>query len=349
VRGARQSHGSKRPGLVPATGTHHRMNVGYSLMNFSRQSGRVISASMRERLASWRELLDLCGRKATRKRVHALRVVTLRIQAELERDLADLPRASHQAQALVRFGKRAEKLRRALGPVRELDVWIGKLQGLRASLTETGDYVPRSIYDCICGIDRLEDRLKQKRRTAEKKLVAEIEKRGGHLGKASEDAEGALSEFVFGEEAGIGEELATRFRAVRTEFSTFDEGNLHEFRKRIKTVRYLAEIHAGADRACAQIAMQMKKVQSAIGEWHDWQALAHEIRRGHHVKSKALTELLDTVAAESFGTAVSTVHSISARMPGEGTTQAEDLRVEGRKLPVRGDLALVTDLNKKLA
>ena|GEM_PF-1021051 len=330
-------------------GTHHRMDEGYSLMNVGKQAGGAASTTMRDRLAAWRELLDLCGRKATRKRVHALRVVTLRLQAELDRDLADLPRASHQAQAILRFSKQAEKLRRALGPVRELDVWIGKLRGLRASLKETGDYVPRSTQETVRGIDRLEERLKRRRSDAEKRLEAAIDKQGSHLVKASEDVVAGLSDFVFGPGAGIAGELVTHFRAVQADFPAFDEGNLHEFRKRIKTVRYLAEIHAGANRASAQIASQMKKAQSAIGEWHDWQALAHEVRHGHRAKSKALAQLLDTLTAESFEAAVSTVHLISARMLGEGTAQVEAMHVEDRKPPVRSDSSPLADLSKKLA
>jgi len=318
-------------------------------MNIRKRAEGAASTTMRDRLAAWRELLGLCGRKATRKQVHALRVITLRLLAELERDLADLPRASHQAQAILQFGKQAEKLRRELGPVRELDVWIGKLRGQRASLNETGDYVPRSMHDWIDGIDRLEARLKKKRGNAEKKLVAAIKERGGHLVAASEEVDGALSEYVFGDEPGIAEELAARFGAVRAEFSTFDEENLHEFRKRIKTVRYLAEIHADADRACAHIATQMKKVQSAIGEWHDWQELGREAFHGRHAKNKSLAELLHTVTAESFEAALSTVHTVSARMQGEDTGQHEVLQPEDRKLPVRDDYGSHADLDKKLA
>ena len=307
------------------------------------------STTMRDRLAAWRELLDLCGRKATRKRVHALRVVTLRMQAELERDLTELPDASHQAQAILRFSKQAEKLRQALSPVRELDVWIGKLRGLRASLDETATYVPRSTQESIRGIDRLEARLKKKRSNAEKKLVATIEKRGGHLIRASEDVDGSLSHSVFSAEAGIAEELVSRFRAVRADFSEFDEENLHDFRKRIKMVRYLAELHAGANRACAQIASQVKKMQSAIGEWHDWQELGLEAQHGRHVKNKPLAELLNSVTAESFEAALATVYNISARILGEGTTPSSYLHNELSKPPARSDPGFHAELDKKLA
>jgi hypothetical protein len=55
--------------------------------------------------------------KAHAKAAHALRVVTLRIQAEVENKVVDLPHASHPAQAMLRFGKLAEKLRAALRSV----------------------------------------------------------------------------------------------------------------------------------------------------------------------------------------------------------------------------------------
>lgn len=318
-------------------------------MNSRKRADRVVAPkSVRDRVVAWRRLLERCGVKATRKRVHALRVVTLRLQAELERDRNDLPGASHQAQAILRFSKQAEKLRRALSPVREFDVWIGKLRGLRTSLTETGDYVPRSMQESVRGIDRLEERIKKKRNDAEIKLVAQIGKRQSHFVRASEDVDEALSEYVFGKEAGIAGDIVERFRAVRADFSTFNEENLHEFRKCIKTVRYLAEIHASTDRACAQIATQMKKMQSAIGEWHDWQELGLEARR-HRGKSKELAELLDTVTAEAFDIALSTVQMISASILGEDALTSESLQVEGGKLPARDDEPAVGALDKQLA
>jgi CHAD domain-containing protein len=318
-------------------------------MNTGKRLEGAASTTMRDRLAAWRELLDLCGRKATRKRVHALRVVTLRMQAELERDLAELPHASHQAQAILRFSKQAEKLRQALSPVRELDVWIGKLRGLRASLSETGAYVPRSIQESIRGIDRLETRLKKKRSVAEEKLVAAIEKRGRNLVRASEAVVGSLSDNVLGAEPAMAGELVSRFRAVMTEFSTFDEENLHDFRKRIKTVRYLAELYAGADRACAQVAQQMKKMQSAIGEWHDWQELEREASQGRSAKNKPLGGLLNSVTAEAFESALATVQNISLRILSESTNPAEPLRVYDRKPPARSERILHTDVDKRLA
>jgi CHAD domain-containing protein len=250
-------------------------------MNFKKRAGTADRTTLHERLAAWLELVARCGNKPTRKRVHALRVATLRLQAELERNVCEVPRASHQAQAMLQFGKQAEKLRQALGPVREFDVWISKLRGLRASFIKPDEYVPRSMQECLRGIDRLEERLQRTRRTAEKKLVAAIEKKGERFVKAAEKLEATPEGEGPADAAEIAAGLVVRFGRVRAEFPVLDEANLHEFRKNIKTVRYLAEMHA-ADRQCARIATRMRKLQSAIGEWHDWQALAHETPRGHH-------------------------------------------------------------------
>jgi CHAD domain-containing protein len=318
-------------------------------MNLKKQAGKADGTTLHQRVAAWLELLARCGSKPTRKRVHALRVVTLRLQAELERDVSELPRASHQAQAMLQFSKQAEKLRQALGPVREIDVWIGKLHGLRKSLSASEEYVPRSMQECLRGIDRLEDRLQRKRRSAGKKLAAAIEKKKDRFVDAAEKLEATPEDPKLSDPAGIAEELAVDFRRVQAEFSALDEANLHEFRKRVKTVRYLAEMHAGADRKCARIATQMKKLQGAIGEWHDWQALAFETRHMEHAWSKPLAELLESVSKETFDTALETAHNVTARMFGEGAEKADLLRPSDRKLPARSEGGQLDDADKKSA
>jgi CHAD domain-containing protein len=295
-----------------------RIGRRLELMNSPGQAGGRASQSLRDRVGVWQKLVERCGKKPTRKRVHALRVVTLRIQAEVEHEMGELPHASHQAQAMLRFGKQAQKLRAALGSVRELDVWIGKLQDLRGSLSKTTEYVPRSTRDTVRQIERLEERLTRRRWTAGQKLLAEIEKRRQDLMDAGDDLQQAASDRedeMHGNEAAA---ILKEFAAVAAEFPTFDEENLHDFRKRIKKVRYLAEI-CGGDPECGRIAAQMKKLQSAIGRWHDWQELARTASRGKHAKDVELKELLDSLAAEAFEAALAVCHGAMVRMDSFGT------------------------------
>jgi len=313
-------------------------------MSHTQPTAGVLPLTLRDRVAVWRELLDQCGRKPLRKRVHALRVVTLRIQAELEHELAELPSASHQAQAMLRFGKLADKLRQVLGPVRELDVWIGKLQKLRTSLGNTTEYVPRSTRECIRQMERLEDRLRKKRRSAAEKLIAQIAKRRGDLVQVSDEVDQLARDRLHTADTDIVETILKQFADVASRFSAFDEENLHDFRKQIKKVRYLAEIHQDADPICGRIATQVKKVQSAIGEWHDWQVLARTAKHGRYARQVELGELLDSLAGETLEAAIATCHSIKARIldlhagpPSNG--------VEG-KPPLRSGLLPSTSLRR---
>jgi CHAD domain-containing protein len=309
------------------------MRKGSSSMSSRNRSVKAGPKTMIDRLAGWRLLLERCARKPVRKNVHALRVLTLRVQAELEQDLNEQWGDSEKGIAIARFRRQAAKLRRALGPVRELDVWLDALSGLRASLTEAGSYVPRSTSEAVFGIERLEVRLKRKRRGAGKKLVQEIEQRKGQLVSASENVEAAMGSSVLGHRPALGEEIAARFKAISKELPKLDAENLHDFRKRIKVVRYLAEMHGDVDPICTEIGVQMKKMQGAIGAWHDWQALAREVRDGGRAKDEPLAELLDTLTAESFDAVIATVESIRSRLNSKPEDQAERTLRISRKPP----------------
>jgi CHAD domain-containing protein len=293
------------------------------------------SQTLRDRMATWRELVEQCGRKPTRKRVHVLRVVTLRIQAEVEYEMNQLPRASHEAQAMLHFENVADRLRNALGPVRELDVWIGKLRRLQDSQSGTVDYLPRSSRETIRQIGRIEERLTTKRQKAGLKLVAEIEKRHQNLMMASRDVERATGERRHDLDGEQASSLLNEFAKLVGEFPIFDEENLHDFRKRIKNIRYLAEIHR-ADPTCGQIASQLRKAQSAIGEWHDWQVLARIASRGKHSKDVEAGELLNSVAAEAYEAAVGVCHNMMRRMADLAQNRHAGSQ-HMRKAPVRGE------------
>lgn len=307
-------------------------------MNQTGGSDELESQSLSERLSEWRGLVERCGRKPGRKRVHALRVVTLRIQAEVEGELRDLPCASHEAQAILDFGRRAEKLRDSLGAVRELDVWIGKLKDLRESLSESTGYVPRSTRETAQQIERLEDRLARKRDKAAEKLVAAIERRHDDLLSAASDVEKATGERAAEVDEGRASKLLKEFAGIVAEFPSLDEGNLHDFRKRIKKIRYMAEIQA-ADPVCDRIAVQVKKGQDAIGEWHDWQVLARTSGSGKHAKNSHAVELLSSLTSEAYETALEVCDSVMQRMA-DLAHETDSSSKTSRKPPARSEAAM---------
>ena len=303
------------------------------------------------RLAEWRQMLAQCSRKPTRKRVHNLRIVILRIQAELQHRFRDDGADAESTIAANRWIKQAEKLRQVMGDTRETDVWIGKLGSLRTSLRETGTYVPRSNRECLRQIDRLEDKLQLKRRELEQDLQGELEDCRKQMVGISKDVEGMAESEAAGKMDGGAEDILKQFAEVAAEFPTLDGENLHEFRKRIKTVRYLAEMLAVDHPETRQPAALLKKMQSAIGEWHDWQQLARMSRRMHEGRKKydELSELLEALTAESLEKALDVCERLAARLLKSDRETSKSFMGDGRKPPRRSAMVISALEDAKLA
>lgn len=56
------------------------------------------------------------------------------------------------------------------------------------------------------------------------------------------------------------------------------EDNLHAYRLETKNVRYIAEM-AGEDETARRIVAELKRMQDAIGEWHDWLELTERAHK----------------------------------------------------------------------
>jgi CHAD domain-containing protein len=290
------------------------------------------------RFTDWQRLLVRCGRKPTRKRVHALRVATLRVLSVMEYQIAEGGVAAAGAKAATRWCKHASKLRRVLSSVRAADVWISKLDKLRKSLSATNAYVPRSDRECLRQIDGFQKRLRQKREAWGRDLVAEIEVRSDRLEQRSREVEQAAEHSNSETKNGNSKQIREQFAAVAADFRVLDASNLHEFRKRIKKVRYLAEIFAATDPEAPRQASALRKMQSAIGEWHDWQELAAESRRQDD-KHAELAELLETLAAESFEKTVDLCHRSTERLLKNGEHAGEVEQSVPKKPPARSAVA----------
>lgn len=270
-----------------------------------------------QQLETWRQLLAQCGRKPSRRRAHALRVVTLRLESELEFWLRSQDSAAPPARLAQRWCELGNKLRRALGPVRETDVFLAKLASLRdnASRTKTGSQ-PAPTRSCLRQIASLERRLARKRQTAARKLVVKIEDRRKRLDHSTEELETVLASSISQSRALYVTAIYDLFASLAAEFPTLDEHNLHAFRKRTKQLRYLAEVSALADPKAKQQAAALTKMQTAAGEWRDWQVLAKEAQRvlHGHGKAKDLHPLLETQANKSLSQALALCRRSTAQL-----------------------------------
>jgi CHAD domain-containing protein len=253
----------------------------------------------------WRRLIAGCRRKPSRRRVHALRVATLRLQARLELGMAAHGGGDREKKAAKRWMRQAEKLREALSQVRETDVHLASLSGLRKTLapSEAG-YQPRPNRLALSQIDALERALKKQRKKAAGRTADEIGARSGRFRQASEAAEADLAaRLPFPADADAAT-VQTMLEEVALDFPELDAGCLHDFRKRIKTVRYQAEEIAHAHPEVKEIAATLKEIQDATGAWHDWEELARIARSKFRHSSSELKELLGTLTEESFAEAL---------------------------------------------
>ena len=288
-------------------------------------------------IATWRDLLDECLRKPTRGRVHALRVSTLRLQSDIPHWLVGCVQGEKCARAVKRWNRQAEKLRRALRPVRGADVDLGRLGRLRDLLAEPGEGRIRSSRRCLRQIDQLARRFRQLRRAAQKELVAEMMDRRERLRRTSLALEMALAPLDLNIATKSSARIHEQLAALASEFPELSEDNLHEFRMRIKAVRYLADLSSSTDAYAARQAAAMGRMQVAAGEWHDLKMLSkkaeHEL--GSRNAKGGLVELLDELAAESLQKALALCRRTTAQLLKPEAQKAARPKAAVLKFPVQ--------------
>lgn len=269
--------------------------------------------SFQQQWLQWRALLARCSRKPSRKRVHDLRVATLRLQALLE---FWLQKHAHDpaANAVKRWNRQANKLRHSLQCARSAEVYSRKLAWLSKQEVAGSGKGPVLSADCRRQVAKLERRFAEQRKRAEKKLVEEIGSRCAQLerwGKKIENAIASPTErnAVRGDE--VVREQAAR---LKDEFPVLAVDCLHEYRKRVKNMHYLAEFFADGDPRSAQQAKVLSSMQAAIGEWRDWNLLTQEARSVLKDKESELHGLLAEQEEKSLRKALRWCRRLMARL-----------------------------------
>jgi CHAD domain-containing protein len=268
-----------------------------------------------QQVEAWRNLLAQCARKPSRKRVHALRSLTLRLRLVLEHWLPGQVPDPAAARAFKRWNKQGKKLRRALQPVRDADVYLARLDGLRKSLQGTGDGEPQLSPRCLRQIDKLENRLRRQHQVGIDELMAVTDSRSKRLNQLSKEMELTLAPQMASMVPSTFPAALRIFAGLAAEFPSLDSANLHAYRKRLKQALYLAEISAAADPLAGQLATAFKRIHVAAGEWHDWQALALEAGRGRpgHAKQDGLVPVLESQAERALQRALGLCRRSTAR------------------------------------
>ena len=293
-----------------------------------------------QRLEAWRTLLAQCARKPSRKSVHVLRTLTLRLRVGLEHSL-EQAEDSAAALAFQRWNKDAKKLRKALEPVRNADVYLARLDSLRDTQAETP--VSKTPLSPLCArqIAKFQDRLMRKRMAGIDKLKLFIGAHSKRLNRLSKEMEAAIAPHMSATAPSTAQAALEIFARLTYELPSLDAANLHEYRKRLKQALYLAEISAAADPVAERLTVAFRKIQNAAGEWHDWQALTleacHVLRS--HGKRDGLIPVLKAREEQALHRALGQCRRSTVRY----MKAAGELRLSLNKKPVAAEFGLQLD------
>ncbi len=218
-------------------------------------------------------LLPHAARKPSPAVVHHVRTHIRRVEALLQEGLAEA--------AEPKLRQQLQKLRRRAGRVRDLDVQRELLLSLSVEGAEAAQR--QLLHDMEAEREGAAARLQAKLGPGERRRLRR------RLRRAQQELQAAACP------------AAEWQRRVRRQWEELAAGagplpprQLHAFRLECKRLRYLAEADG---RGLAALGAQLKRVQDAIGLWHDWSELAQRAGREAATARPALLAALRNRAA----------------------------------------------------
>jgi CHAD domain-containing protein len=255
-----------------------------------------------------------CVEDADSDAVHRVRTGSRRLQAMLEAMLRENASFAldHPARPWLR---QLKQIRRAAGPVRDLDVHRKLLE----DLVGKGAAPDSDTNPLHKQAEMLDDWLKCERKHLARGMQKEIRKRQRGLAERQTAVLNAIGSVPL-ESVRTGRStdavaLEDFVRAVDA-MPLLDAENLHDFRKATKKARYVAE-SAAEKGPYSSVAKALKRVQDAIGEWHDWQGLLEEAGTALGKDAPDLSAHLEREVERHFAAAMKTTQTMRARLSGE--------------------------------
>ncbi len=224
--------------------------------------------------------------------VHGFRTGTRRLQILLGELSPKLDRS--QKKLLKQLGR----IRKRAGKVRDLDVQLAALRSLKIPRE------PRRKTQLVNHLIELRGRQEKKlRKAAGKDDVREIRKR---LKRAAKDFNPDASRDPLAVARGMLEKINRSEAPV-------SEALLHQYRILSKRARYAAEF-ADESKEAEQFIAGVKRVQDALGDWHDWLTLTQTARKhlGEVRESPTVAELHNVTGAK-FRHAVAVLSHMRAK------------------------------------
>jgi CHAD domain-containing protein len=232
--------------------------------------------------------------KPQAENVHRFRTGTRRLQILLG-ELS--PQLEHSQKKLL---KMLGKIRRRAGKVRDLDVQLAALRALKLPRE------PRRKTHLVSRLIELRGRQEKKlRKAVAEDVVKEIRKR---LKRASKNFNPEMSLEPLAVARGMLEQL-NRENAIT-------EPLLHQYRILTKRARYAAEF-AEPSQEGEQFIAGLKRLQDAVGDWHDWLTLTQTASEHlGDVRESSLVAELHNVTGAKFRHAVAVLSQMRGARSG---------------------------------
>jgi CHAD domain-containing protein len=314
---------------------------------------------LREVAEAMRGTLDACRKRGEAPKVeavHHLRTGTRRVEATLEtlaREAGARGLGKAAEEARQRWLRQLKKVRRAAGTVRDLDVHRELLADnnflpaadtapdkVAAELAEataaaaTGSVEITPVMQQARALDQW---LKDRRSDAAHALCSTLNDHADRLLDVERQFMAAIAKrrSVSHRAHRPAARLALEdYLRLMDAAPLLDKENLHDFRKGAKKARYVAESD-DKDPAAEAMAKAIKRVQDAIGDWHDWDVVREEAREALRDDGRALEAQLEARTQRAYQRALRMTASMGRRFVGEWRAfrphRARSRRVPSRK------------------
>lgn len=245
-------------------------------------------AASRDRTAlAFRKLDRQLARLSDRPKpesVHRFRTLSRRVEAILEGFSSKPGGSDKKLLALL------ARLRRKAGKLRDLDVQIAILRNLRIPQDRSRK---AELLQALCS--RRQKREIRLASAFDGKTIRELSKRLKRASKSLPSGSDSLAPAI------------RQLRALIQEPAPITEATLHRYRVMGKRVRYLAE-QSPENPEAREIVARLKRVQDAIGDWHDWLKLNEKAGKFFaDAQGSGLLSTLRTITRSKFLQAVDIV------------------------------------------
>jgi CHAD domain-containing protein len=250
-----------------------------------------------------KSLESLHGESAP-KNVHKLRTASRRVEA-----IAGVLQAADGKKSR-RLVKSIEPVRKAAGGVRDMDVLLADARKLARYCD--GESLGHLVEHLETARQQYAGELQHALHHRRKAVLADLKEYSKFVASAAKHAQSASSS---GADANQSQENihSSAMDVMRElgDWTPLEADNLHEFRLKVKQLRYTLQLDAQSDAALVEA---LGDVQRRIGDWHDWHQLEQIARQALLLEEdRALLDRIGETVKRRFDRALAAANALRGK------------------------------------